>query len=225
MDDFAHDIGVIPDVLEVQLRKHGLRLVRDYEGWGKFDDQTLADAASEAYGDGEGRFSVSSFKRQLDDAGLCIVGKGYDDADLIERLQDALHDQDGSPKDDLRRALEASSLKLVPVERDRGDGRQAHYGSGEQPWDTCLRLGWAQYGAAFSILRYLRRTKEPERDLRHARVYLFWLYELAKVDKGDGAPDVGHMYGNSLEVFRMLLRLLTADELERLGVTEAQLAL
>lgn len=62
-------------------------------------------------------------------------------------------------------------MVVIDAETDRGDGRRAHYGAGKQPWDTALERGWAAQGAAFSIIRYLRRTKQPERDVAAARVY------------------------------------------------------
>lgn len=100
-------------------------------------------------------------------------------------------------------SLDRQGYKIVPIEADRGDGRMAHYGSGKQPWDTCLELGWAAQGAAFSILRYLRRTKTPERDLKHAKIYLKWLEDL--VCKGE-----------SDNVYTTLMDELTEAEKERL---------
>lgn len=219
VDRVAMSLGIDVDALCAVLLDRNLKLTENVkpEGWGKFDDQVIYDLAYEALCEGEGRFSVRSFARELDEAGLCIVGKGYNDPDLIKRFAEALDDQETVPS-----ALAAADLTLIPVERDRGDGRQAHYGAtGPQPWDLCKKLGWAQYGAAFSILRYLRRTKQPERDLKHARVYYGWLKELALIDKGEVQGPVDLLYGNSLEIFRRLVSdVLLDDECAKLGVTE-----
>lgn len=190
--------------------------VVEWENWGKFDDQVISDVAYEALCDGEGKFYVPTFKRELAKAGLSIVGSGCNDPDLIAQLADALYDT----PDNIKEALGAASLKLVPMEQDRGDGWQKHYGPGEQPWDTCLRLGWAAQGAAFSILCYLRRTKEPERDLMHARVYLGWLWKMTSA-----AAVPGNDTKTSDDVFRTLLQELSIDEQKRLDVTMEQLAL
>lgn len=186
----------------------------DPDWFGKFDRHVLSDYASEAYSDGEGRFSPTAFMRELEDGGLCIVGRGYNDADLCKRFDDALGDHDT-----IAAALEASDLTLLPVERDRGDGRMKHYGEGEQPWDTCKVVGWAAQGAAFSILRYLRRSKQPERDLKAAKVYYAWLFELAQMDKNDVAPDNDISWAGALHTHRVLVQsVLSIDECERLGV-------
>lgn len=140
----------------------------------------------------------------------------------------ALHhliEECGLPPDShsLGELLKANGIVVLLAERDRGDGRTAHYGDGKQPWDDCLEEGWAHPGAAFSILRYLRRSKMPERDLQAAKVYFGWLKELAKKDK-EGTALVGTMIGGSLHVFRRLVRCkLTAVERERLGVTAEDL--
>lgn len=71
---------------------------------------------------------------------------------------------------------------LAPNREARGqDGsiRKAHYGPGEQPWDTALRLGWGPQAAAFCILRYLRRDKAREHSLESARWYWARLKERA----------------------------------------------
>ena len=54
---------------------------------------------------------------------------------------------------------------------DRGDGRKAHYGDGRQPWDVIIELGWEPEWLAGNIIKYLRRTKEPEHSLESARIY------------------------------------------------------
>lgn len=65
---------------------------------------------------------------------------------------------------------------------NRTDGtiRKAHYGEGEQPWDTAVRRGWAAEFAATNVLKYLRRTgKDPEHSLESAKRYYEWLVKLA----------------------------------------------
>lgn len=59
-----------------------------------------------------------------------------------------------------------------------GTVRQDHYGEGEQPWDTIVRLGYAPQFAAGNVLKYLRRTKAPEHSLESARWYYARLHEL-----------------------------------------------
>jgi len=102
-----------------------------------------------------------------------------------------------------------AGIAVTIIEKDRGDGRKIHYGEGKQPWDTCKELGWAAQGAAFSILRYLRRTKTPERDLREAKVYFGWLKELAAEHK--------HVKNDSMIVLNQLLEELSPEEFERLN--------
>ena len=46
-----------------------------------------------------------------------------------------------------------------------GTVRKAHYGSGRQPWDHIKAAGWGPEFAAGCVLRYLRRTKDPEHSL------------------------------------------------------------
>ena len=84
---------------------------------------------------------------------------------------------------------------------DRGVVRQDHYGAGRQPWDDIVEQGWAIEFSAGNVLKYLRRTKEPEHSLESARWYLTRLHEF-----GDSA----------LTVRDALYRLLTPAELRRL---------
>lgn len=62
---------------------------------------------------------------------------------------------------------------LAPVREGQGDSepRKAHYGDGEQPWDVIVRLGWGPAFAASNVIKYLRRTKNPEHSLESARWY------------------------------------------------------
>jgi hypothetical protein len=50
-----------------------------------------------------------------------------------------------------------------------GTVRKAHYGDGVQPWDLIVAAGWAPEFAAGCVLRYLRRTKDPDHSLESAR--------------------------------------------------------
>lgn len=60
-----------------------------------------------------------------------------------------------------------------------GTVRKDHYGAGKQPWDTTKELGWHPYAAAFNVLKYLRRSKEPEHSLKSARWYYHELQKAA----------------------------------------------
>ena len=60
-----------------------------------------------------------------------------------------------------------------------GTVRQDHYSDGEQPWDVIVRLGWGPQFAAGNVLKYLRRTKEPEHSLESARWYWARLQEMS----------------------------------------------
>lgn len=59
-----------------------------------------------------------------------------------------------------------------------GSVRKAHYGDGEQPWDTVVLEGWAPHFAAANVLKYLRRTKDPKHSLESARWYHERLIEM-----------------------------------------------
>lgn len=72
--------------------------------------------------------------------------------------------------------LETRPPALAP-ERSQGDGRKAHYGDAVQPWDTILASGWGPAFAASNVVKYLRRTKNPEHSLESARWYYARLVE------------------------------------------------
>lgn len=88
-----------------------------------------------------------------------------------------------------------------------GSIRKAHYGEGEQPWDTGLRLGWAPQAAAFCVLRYLRRDKAKEHSLESARWYWARL-----IEKAQGSSALVWY-----QVLQELRRELTSEELALLG--------
>lgn len=85
-----------------------------------------------------------------------------------------------------------------------GEPRKAHYGDGEQPWDAIVRLGWGPAFAAGNVLKYLRRTKDPEHSLESARWYWRRLEERF-------LDDAWH------EAAERLANELTYDELQRLA--------
>lgn len=102
----------------------------------------------------------------------------------------------------------ANPIGLAEIVAEDGSVRQGYYGSGEQPWDVAKRLGWAHHFAAVNALKYLRRTKEPERDLEKAR----WYHRELLALRGWGNY-------NPIEVevvILALLRELTAAEVDRL---------
>lgn len=87
-----------------------------------------------------------------------------------------------------------------------GTVRQSHYGSGRQPWDDiCDYTEWAPYFCAANVLKYMRRTKEPNHSRRSAKWYLARLQEFASG---------GNSYAQ--RALLTLNKLLTAAELERL---------
>lgn len=71
-------------------------------------------------------------------------------------------------------------MPLEP-EHDGTDGtkRKDHYGAGKQPWDTIKVLGWAPMFAASNVIKYLRRTKDPEHSVESARWYYAQLKDMA----------------------------------------------
>jgi hypothetical protein len=87
---------------------------------------------------------------------------------------------------------------------DDGTVRQDHYGAGRQPWDNIVGLGWAPHFAAGNVLKYLRRTKEPEHSLASARWYWARLREMSTTRTSAGWA------------MKQLREELTADELDRL---------
>lgn len=62
---------------------------------------------------------------------------------------------------------------LAPIRSSSDDKepRKSHYGSGAQPWDLILISGWGPAFAAANVVKYLRRTKNPEHSLESARWY------------------------------------------------------
>jgi hypothetical protein len=86
--------------------------------------------------------------------------------------------------------------------------RKQHYGEGEQPWDVMLRYGWAPHFAAGCVLRYLRRSKDPEHSLESAR----WYWERL----GTMASDVDCQWRwRAAAALNELRKMLTEDELTK----------
>lgn len=90
-----------------------------------------------------------------------------------------------------------------------GTVRKAHYGSGEQPWDIIVRMGYGPHFAAGNVLKNLRRDKEPEHSLESARWYYARLKELMKRERGTAAAQI------AAEVYKALMGELTDAELMR----------
>lgn len=107
----------------------------------------------------------------------------------------------------------------MPLQLNRGqtgeDGtvRKAHYGDGRQPWDDMVDLGWAAHFAAASILKYLRRSKDPEHSLESAQWYYNQLYQHAAAE-AKVYPRPGS--GPWERVLGALEKALAKDELKRL---------
>lgn len=102
-------------------------------------------------------------------------------------------------EDEFKRFCEAN-----PDEPARSDGRKTHYGDGRQPLDDIVDAGWGPGFVCGNILKYLRRTKTPERDLEAARWYWKYLTHMA-ITLGD--------FARAQETLRTLL---TEDEIARL---------
>lgn len=98
---------------------------------------------------------------------------------------------------------------LAP-ERAAGDGRKAHYGEGEQPWDVILASGWGPAFAASNVVKYLRRSKNPE----HSAESASWYYDRL-VEGAAGAipnwtnPEARAVWQTALD--RLELILTTAE--------------
>lgn len=149
----------------------------------------------------------SDFRTACEHLGLKLIQAqiGLDNKDLYDVVIKELIKQDTF---DLKVVCETLGLKLVPIEKDRGDGRKAHYGTGKQPVDTIREHGWAPGFFAGNVVKYLRRTKDPEHSLESALVYYKWLCdECRKTDSDD--------YQKALI---KLLDELTLEELEKVKV-------
>lgn len=100
-----------------------------------------------------------------------------------------------------------------PESKPREDGtiRRAHYGSGKQPWDEILELGWGPHFAAGNVLKYLRRTKDVGHSLDSARWYWARLHEMLERGNVETAQA-------AYQCLRELFQKLTDEEFNRIGV-------
>lgn len=94
-----------------------------------------------------------------------------------------------------------------------GETRKVHYGDGRQPWDYILDASWAPEFAAGNVLKYLRRTKDPEHSLESARWYYARLVEMmrGRLLPGSIAKPSRHV-GRAAAVMLHLEEMLTVDE-------------
>lgn len=95
-----------------------------------------------------------------------------------------------------------------------GAVRRGHYGPGRQPWDVIVEAGWGAEFAASNVLKYLRRTKEPE----HSRISAAWYWRQLCVGAG-GGRGAGHGRHARFDcdfALQKLRRMLTPDELASL---------
>lgn len=111
------------------------------------------------------------------------------------------------------KAPAVAASPLAP-EREQGDGRKKHYGDGVQPWDVILANGWGPPFAASNVLKYLRRTKNPEHSVESA----VWYY--ARLVEGAAgtlqAPNTRDEWQAAVD--RLELSLTTAELLQARGL-------
>lgn len=81
---------------------------------------------------------------------------------------------------------------------ENGVARKDHYGADKQPWDTIKEKGWDSFFAAGNVIKYLRRTKEPDKDLEKARWYYDRLMEAALNDPTGRASAISTSLGREL---------------------------
>jgi hypothetical protein len=90
--------------------------------------------------------------------------------------------------------------------------RKKHYGDGKQPWDIIVEAGWGPAFAAANVLKYIRRTKNPEHSFESA----CWYYRQLVV-RGNKDIDTAPQYGRPwLAACEALYHLLTTEELDRI---------
>lgn len=115
----------------------------------------------------------------------------------------------GCGRTDMLHACDQLGLKLVVIEKDRGDGRKAHYGAGRQPLDDILGSGWGSAFCAGNVLKYLRRDK----DVAESRTKAKWYWDFMHVKEND------EFIGSNSWTVRIheLKKLLTNEELDTLN--------
>lgn len=97
-----------------------------------------------------------------------------------------------------------------------GTPRKAHYGSGRQPWDDMVDLGWGPDFAAGSILKYLRRAKDPDHSLESAKWYYAQLYAHAAKEYEQRTQGSEVVVGSWTSTLGELETVLTNDEMKQL---------
>lgn len=80
----------------------------------------------------------------------------------------------------MRETSQVAAPSPAVITAGDGTSRKSYYGEGHQPWDSMLENGWAPQFAAGSILKYLRRSKQPEHSLESARWYFKELCKLCQ---------------------------------------------
>jgi hypothetical protein len=130
----------------------------------------------------------------------------------------AMHGLPSNEKEKIIRAEIARALVAFVAEPEHvaadGSTRKSHYGTGRQPWDDIVDLGWGPAFAAGNVLKYLRRTKDPDADLKKARWYFEWLWKRAALNSGfldsDSENDLARL------ALARLRAILTTDEAAKL---------
>lgn len=145
----------------------------------------------------------------------CHVNKQHSERMVVEFLRD-WHDGFVSKiwSEEYTAFCDANPDEPTHVAAD-GTTRQAHYGSGRQPWDDIVERGWGPEMAAGNALKYVRRDSGMKgtaraRDLKHARWYYARLVELGTTREpySHHTPATRH----ALAVFADLNELLTPAE-------------
>lgn len=94
---------------------------------------------------------------------------------------------------------------MSDLEKIKAGERQTYYGDGRQPWDDILEQGWGAAFAAGNVLKYMRRSKEPEKDIAKAKWYYTALKGMTSLDNQEGSI-----------TWARLNRLLTQEEKDKL---------
>lgn len=110
----------------------------------------------------------------------------------------------------------------MPIEQNRdetgqdGSKRKAHYGDGKQPWDIICEAGWGPAFAAANVLKYIRRTKNPEHSFESACWYYRQLINHAREEqKIIKYSPAGRIW---TEAAKKLVDLLTLEEIQRIAI-------
>lgn len=113
----------------------------------------------------------------------------------------------------------------MPLQENRADKgqdgtvRKAHYGEGKQPWDTMVEMGIGAEFAAGSIIKYLRRSKDPEHSKESARWYYVRLRAMIdNIATSTLTEYEAKQLSKVAAVFNKLIAALTDDEIRTLVV-------